>query len=155
MANDAEIRDLLEQRLAQQAGADVERRVKSGAARKGTESGARLGARFTKVDHFELELDLPETPDAGLSRARDVLSEEGELCDLDGGSNAGASQKVSAVVPSGWSNMNPALVTVAVAPQEGQTRVWIAAYALEGLLKQRAARKAATRIAELLRAPSS
>jgi hypothetical protein len=61
---------------------------------------------------------------------------------------------VSAVVPSGFWNMNPALVTVAVAPQEQGTRVRIGAYALEGLIKQRAARKAATRIAESLGAPS-
>jgi hypothetical protein len=46
--------------------------------------------------------------------------------------------------------MNPALVTVAVAPQEQGTRARIGAYALEGLLKQRAARKATTRIAEAL-----
>ena len=154
MPNDAETRDLLGQKLGEQAGADVERWLKSGAARKGTESGARLGARFTKVDHFELELDVPETPDAALRRACEVLSEEGDLRDLDEDSGAGASPAVSAVVPSGWWNMNPALVTVAVAPQESQTRVRIAAYALEGLLKQRAARKAATRLAELLRAPS-
>jgi hypothetical protein len=57
---------------------------------------------------------------------------------------------VSAVVPSGFWNMNPALVTVAVSPREQRTRVRISAYALEGLIKQRAARKAATRIAESL-----
>jgi hypothetical protein len=57
---------------------------------------------------------------------------------------------VSAVVPSGFWNMNPALVTVAVAPHEQGTCVRIGAYALEGLIKQRAARKAATRIAESL-----
>jgi hypothetical protein len=50
--------------------------------------------------------------------------------------------------------MNPALVTVAVAPKGQGTRVRIGAYALEGLIKQRAARKAATRIAELLGAAS-
>jgi hypothetical protein len=59
----------------------------------------------------------------------------------------------SAVVPSGFRNMNPALVTVAVAPHEQGTRVRIGAYALEGLIKQRAARKAATRVAESFRAP--
>ena len=151
MANDAETRDLLGQELAEQAGADVERWLKSGAARKGTESGARLGARFTKVDHFELELDLPEAPDAALRRACQVLSEEGDLREL--GENASASA-VSAVVPSGWWNMNPALVTVAVTSQGQGTRARIGAYALEGLLKQHAARKAATRIAELLDAGS-
>jgi hypothetical protein len=50
--------------------------------------------------------------------------------------------------------MNPVLVTVAVARQEQGTRVRIGAYALEGLIKQRAAQKAATRIAELLAAPT-
>jgi hypothetical protein len=151
MPEDTQMRDLLGEELAEQAGADVERWLQSGAAGSGTKSGARLGARFTKVDHFELELDLPEAPDAALRRAREVLSEEGDLREL--GENASA-PAVSAVVPSGWLNMNPALVTVAVAPQEQATRVRIGAYALEGLLKQRAARKAATRIAESLGAAS-
>jgi hypothetical protein len=149
MPDDTELRDVLGDELAERAGADVERWLRSGAAGHGTKSGARVGARFTKVDHFELELDLAEAPDAALRRAREVLSEEGELRDL--GDDA-AAQAVSAVVPSGWWNMNPALVTVtvAVAPEEQGTRVRIGAYALEGLLKQRAARKATTRIAESL-----
>ena len=116
------------------------------------EARTRLGARTTKVDDFELELDLPEAPDAALRRAREVLSEEGDLRDL--GDDWGAAPAVSAVVPAGFWNMNPALVTVAVAPHEQGTRVRIVAYALEGLIKQRAARKAATRIAEFMRAAS-
>jgi hypothetical protein len=148
MPEETEVRDVLGDELAERAGADVERWLQSGAAGSGTKSGARLGARFTKVDHFELELDLPEAPDAALGRAREVLSEEGDLRDL--GEEPAAAPAVSAVVPSGWWNMNPALVTVAVAPQEHGARVRIGAYALEGLLKQRAARKAATRIAESL-----
>jgi hypothetical protein len=147
MPEDSELRDVLGEELAERAGADVERWLRSGAAGRGTKSGARLGARFTKVDHFELELDLPDSPDAALSKAREVLSEEGDPRDL-GGDAAG--RAVSAVVPSGWWNMNPALVTVAVAPHEQGSRLRMGAYALEGLLKQRAARKAATRIAESL-----
>jgi hypothetical protein len=104
------------------------------------------------VDHFELELDLPEAPGAALRRAGEVLSEEGDLRGL--GEQGGAPAAVSAVVPSGFWDMNPALVTVAVARQEQGTRVQIGAYALEGLIKQRAAQKAATRIAELLAAPT-
>jgi hypothetical protein len=96
------------------------------------------------VDHFELAVDLPEP----LRRAREVLSEEGDLRDL--GEDGGAAPAVSAVVPSGFWNMDPALVTVAIAPQEQGSRVRIAPYAIEGLIKQRAARKAATRIAALL-----
>jgi hypothetical protein len=148
MPDDTDLRGVLAEELAERAGADVERWLQSGAAGHGTKSGARLGARFTKVDHFELELDLPEAPDAALRRAREVLSEEGDPRDL--GEEAASARAVSAVVPSGFWNMNPALVTVAVAPKEQGTRVRIGAYALEGLIKQRAARKAATRIAELL-----
>jgi hypothetical protein len=148
MPEDTELRDVLGDELAERAGADVERWLQSGAAGRGTKSGARLGARFTKVDHFELELDLPEAPDAALRSAREVLSEEGDPRDL--GEDSAPAQAVSAVVPSGFWNMNPALVTVAVAPREQGTRVRIGAYALEGLIKQRAARKAATRIAEAL-----
>jgi hypothetical protein len=81
MAKEIEMRDLLGQELAELAGADVERWVKTGAARSGTESGARLGARFTKVDHFELAVELPEAQDAALCR-REVLSEEGDLRDF-------------------------------------------------------------------------
>jgi hypothetical protein len=148
MPEDTELRDVLGEELAERAGADVERWLQSGAAGRGTKSGARLGARFTKVDHFELELNLPEAPDAALRKAREILSEEGDLRDL--GEDGDAAPPVSAVVPSGFWNKNPALVTVAVAPEEHGTRVRIGAYALEGLIKQRAARKAATRIAELL-----
>jgi hypothetical protein len=149
MPEKTEMRDVLGEELAERAGADVERWLQSGAAGSGTKSGARLGARFTKVDHVEVELDVPQAPEAALRRAREVLNEEGDLRDL--GADA-AAPAVSAVVPSGWWNMNPALVTVAVAPREQGARVRIGAYALEGLLKQRAARKAATRVAELLAA---
>jgi hypothetical protein len=148
MPDDTELRGVLGEELAERAGADVARWLRSGTAGHGTKSGARLGARFTKVDRFELELDLPEAPDAALGRAREVLSEEGDPRDL--GEDSAAARAVSAVVPSGFWNMNPALVTVAVAPQEQGSRVRIGAYALEGLIKQRAARKAATRIAESL-----
>jgi hypothetical protein len=151
MPDDTELRDVLGEELAERAGADVERRLRSRAAGGGTKSGARLGARFTKVDHYELELDLAEAPDALLDGAREVLSEEADLSDSDEDSG----RTVSAVVPSGWWNVNPALVTVAVAPREQGTRLRIDAYALEGLLKQRAARKAATRIAESLGAGRS
>ena len=152
MPEDTEQRDVLEDELSERAGADVERWLQSGAAGHGTKGGARLGARITKVDHFELELDLPEAPDEALRKAREVLSEEGDPRDL--GEDSAAARAVSAVVPSGFWNMNPALVTVAVAPREQGTRVRIGAYALEGLIKQRAARKAATRIAESLGALS-
>ena len=81
MPEDTELRDVLGQELAERAGADVEQWLRSGAAGHGTKRGARLGARFTKVDHYELELDLPEAPDTVFERTREVLSTEGELSD--------------------------------------------------------------------------
>jgi hypothetical protein len=72
MPEDTELRDVLGDELAERAGADVERWLWTDAAGRGTKSGARLGARFTKVDHFELELDLPEAPDAALGKAREA-----------------------------------------------------------------------------------
>jgi hypothetical protein len=61
---------------------------------------------------------------------------------------------VAAVVPSGFLGLNPALVTVAVARSAVGSRVRVDAYALEGLVRQRAALKAARRVADLLAAPA-
>lgn len=152
MANETEMRDLLGQELAAKAGPEVERWLQTAVATRGTEGGARLGARFTKVDHIDLELDLTEAPEAALRKAREILSREGDL--RGPGEDGGPAPTVSAVVPSGFWNLNPALVTVAIAPREHGSRARVDAYALEGLIKQRAAPKAAARIAELLGAAS-
>jgi hypothetical protein len=117
------------------------------AVRRGTGRGARLGARFTRADHAELELELAEPPEVALRRAADVLREHGSLRDL--GRNH-AAPTVAAVIPSGFANMNPALVVVAVAPAADGSRVRLEGYALEGLIRQRAAAKAARRVADLL-----
>jgi hypothetical protein len=108
---------------------------------KGTGVGARIGARFTKVDHAreELELALPPAEAAQLVAA--VLADLGEPRDGEG---------LSAVVPSGFGNMNPAIVTVTVAGIASGSRVGVEAAALEGLIKQRAAAKAAKRVAARL-----
>jgi hypothetical protein len=53
---------------------------------------------------------------AAIRRAREILSEEGDRRDI--GEDSAAARAVSAVVPSGFWTMNPALVTVAVAPRE-------------------------------------
>ena len=57
---------------------------------------------------------------------------------------------LAAVVPSGFGNMNPALVRVAVAPAPRGSRVRIDAAALEGLIPQRTANKASVRVARAL-----
>ena len=109
---------------------------------RGTGLGARIGARFTKVDHAREELELPVRPNEAARRVADVLAELGEPREAE---------PLTAVVPSGFGNMNPALVTVAVAAAGAGTKVTIEAAALEGLVKQRAAAKAAGRVADAVR----
>jgi hypothetical protein len=149
MPDDTELRGVLGEELAERAGADVARWLRSGTAGHGTKSGARLGASFTKVDRFELELDLPEAPDAALGRAREVLSEEGDPRDL--GEDSAAARAVSAVVPSGFWDMNLALVTWRSRRRRQGSRCPDRRLRTRGT--DQAARKAATRIAESLSRP--
>lgn len=109
---------------------------------RGTGVGARLGARFTKVDQAREEVELGVAPDEAMRLAAAALAELGELRDGEG---------LSAVVLSGFGDLSPAIVSVTVAAAAAGSRVEIAAAALEGLVKQRAAAKAAKRVADRLR----
>jgi hypothetical protein len=142
-------RELLARELAKHAGpkagswaAKVDTASKPFVTR-GTGLGARIGARFTKVDRVREELGLPVRPNEAARRVADALAELGEPREAE---------PLSAVVPSGFGNMNPALVTVSIAASGDGSAVTIEAAALEGLVKQRAAAKAAARVAERLRA---
>jgi hypothetical protein len=108
---------------------------------RGTKAGARLGSRFTKVVDAREELELDATPEDARRRIEGVLAELGWPRD----------EPLSAVVPSGFGNMNPAIVRASVAESGAGSRVVIEAAALEGLVKQRAAAKAAKRVADALR----
>jgi hypothetical protein len=110
---------------------------------RGTSFCARIGARFTKVDRAREEVALEAAPAEAARRVADVLAELGE---------PRAGNALSAVVPSGFGNMNPAIVTASVAAAGTGSLVTVEAAALEGLVKQRAAAKAAKRVADLLRA---
>ena len=109
---------------------------------RGTKAGARFGSRFTKVVEAREEVDLDATPEEARRRVADALAELGAPRD----------EELSAVVPSGFGNMNPAIVRASVAESGAGSRVVIEAAALEGLVKQRAAAKAAQRVADRLRA---
>jgi hypothetical protein len=108
---------------------------------KGTGVGARIGARFTKVDHAREEVELAVPPAEAERLVAAALAELGEP--REGGA-------LSAVVASGWGNLNPALLRVTVAEAPAGSKVTVDAAALEGLVKQRAAAKAAKRVAERL-----
>ena len=141
-------RELLARELAELAGpkagtwaAKVDTASKPFVTR-GTGIGARLGARFTKVDRAREELELPVRPNEAARRAADVLAELGTPREA---------APLTAVVPSGFGNLNPALVTVAVAAAGAGSKLTIEAAALEGLVKQRAAAKAAGRVVDAIR----
>jgi hypothetical protein len=115
MADDE--RELLARELAELAGP----KAGSWAARvdtasrpfvtRGTGLGARIGARFTKVDRAREEVELAVRPNEAARRVADVLAELGRPREAE---------PLAAVVPSGFGDMNPALVTVAVAAHGGR-----------------------------------
>jgi hypothetical protein len=107
---------------------------------RGTKAGARLGSRFTKVVDAREEVELDATPEEARRRVEQALAELGSP----------RGEELSAVVPSGFGNMNPAIVRASVAESGAGSRVVIEAAALEGLVKQRAAAKAAKRVADRL-----
>jgi hypothetical protein len=146
MADDE--RDLLARELAELAGPRAGTwAAKLGGVSKvmttrGTGAGARLGSRFTKVDHAREEVELSATPEEAKRAVADALAELGDPRD----------EELSAVVASGWGSMNPAIVRASVAESGAGAHVLIEAAALEGLLKQRTAAKAARLVADRLRA---
>ena len=111
---------------------------------RGTGFGARIGARFTKVDHASEAVELGVPPDEAARLVTAVLAELGTPRE---------GEPLSAVIPSGFGNLNPALVTVTVAAAGAGSTVTVGAAALEGLVKQRAAAKAVRLVAERLVSP--
>ncbi|MBN1588506.1 MAG: hypothetical protein JW888_03235 [Pirellulales bacterium] len=107
-------------------------------------------ARKLPNDMFQVELELAESADRVLRVACDVLDEVGRIRDDVVASDAAPT--VAAVVGSGFLNLNPAVVTVEVAPLAAdRARVTVTGTAKEGLIKQHAGEKAARRIADKLR----
>ena len=162
MQGGEETRELLARELGKLSAAHVERAMTAaapltiqqlgfmidpGATAHGTAVGARIGARFTKVGRYETELELASAPERTLDVAHDVLTAEGSMRDA-GDTNDVAT--LAAIVRSGFFNMNPALVRVAVAPAPSGSHVRIDAAALEGLIPQHTANKASKRIAKAL-----
>jgi hypothetical protein len=118
-------------------------------------SGGRLGARFAArllpEDVYEIELVLALPPDEALALAGRVLSSLGES--VDETRLADDKHELRAVIGSGALNLNPAVVTLQlVATTSASTTIRVRGVAKEGLIGQRAGRKAAERVAARLRA---
>jgi hypothetical protein len=111
--------------------------------------GAARAVRFLRKDVAELDVVVGMAPEAAMARAREVIGEQGEIVHPEGTGGAPGGQ-VSGIVGSGAMNLNPAVVTVTVHPAPGGSRLAVRAAAMEGLIKQRAAAKAARRLAAAL-----
>jgi hypothetical protein len=113
--------------------------------------GARLAARLLPENVHEIELVLRLPPDETLALARRVVASLGEP--VDATRLADDKYELRTVVGSGALNFNPAVVTVQlVATTPGSTTVRVRGVAKEGLIPQRAGRKAAERVTACLRA---
>lgn len=120
-------------------------------AARGGRLGARLAARLLPEDVHVIELVLALPPDEALALAGRVLSSLGEP--VDETRIGDDMHELRAVVGSGALNLNPAIVTLRlVATTSTSTTIWVRGMAKEGLIRQRAGRKAAERVAAYLQA---
>lgn len=112
----------------------------------------RCTSRFMPSDRLGRELVLQASPAALLAKVRNVMKDDGRICDgevLD----PGAKQVVRGILMVGLLNLTPALVTVEVLETQRLTsRVQIRTLAKEGLwFKQGIAAKALGRMEQELR----
>jgi hypothetical protein len=113
--------------------------------------GARLAARLLPENVHEIEFVLSLPPDEALALAQWILASLGEPVDETRLSDD--KYELRAVVGSGALNLNPAVVTLhLVASTPASTTVRVRGVAKEGLIPQRAGRKAAERVSACLQA---
>ncbi|MBL7255935.1 hypothetical protein [Paractinoplanes lichenicola] len=109
--------------------------------KRGAGWGARFAARRMRADIFETAVELP----LPLPAASALI---GRTLDSLGGRTA----ESQVIMGSGALNTNPAVVTVAIREQQGGVVATVRGVAMEGLIPQRAGRKAARRVAQHLAA---
>jgi hypothetical protein len=114
----------------------------------------RWVARKLPTDAFTVAMHFEAAAEAVLRVALDVLRSEGRIEDRSPA--ASEAPAITAVVGSGFLNLNPALVTIEVLPEEeNRVAVNVTGIAKEGLIKQHAGEKAAKRIADRLKSSLS
>ena len=106
-------------------------------------NASKFVARFLPNVPHEDSIEVSASPD----EVRSVLA---ALLDEIGRRNALLPESF-VVCGSGHANLNPTIVSAAVAPLGSGSRVSIRAVAKEGLIKQDSARKAVEKVSELLR----
>ena len=121
------------------------------AKKLGGSLGAKLVARRLPTEGFRKELKLRIDPKAALSAVYDYLTDHGRMLDDHEAAGEANVPHLSAVIGSGFFRLNPTMVHVEIveAHADGCT-VQLSAAAKEGLIKQRSAEKAVSRLAEVL-----
>ena len=113
--------------------------------------GARLAARLLPEDVHEIELVLALPPAEALALAGWVLSSLGEP--VDETRLTEYKHELRALIKAGVLNLNPAIVTLQLdVTTSASTTIRVRGVAKEGLIRQRAGRMAAERVAARLRA---
>jgi len=116
----------------------------------GGSMGASFAARFLPTEQFQQQMTVPQGVSTVLAKLASFLANEGRIAN---DSEAGTSQypKISAVLGAGFLKMNPTLVHVEVIGVNNDScTILVSGAAKEGLIKQRSAQKAVTRIVEFL-----
>jgi len=113
-------------------------------------AGARLGAEWAakrlKSERHDRSIAYMVDIDTACEDVYEILSGMGEIIET-----SDEPLGIAAVVGSGFLNMNPTIVTATFAPEdEGATAIHLSAVAKEGLIKQKSAEKAITRLIEIL-----
>lgn len=112
--------------------------------------GANLAARFLPTERFQTELKLNADPRMVLEKVYAFIISNGHIEDSAALRDA-PFPTISGVVGSGFLNMNPAIVQAEIVAVEGEScTIVLTGAGKEGLIKQRTAEKAVTRLAETL-----
>ena len=111
--------------------------------------GAQLAGRRLRKNVFEIELAMAMAPDAAVDRVCHVLAEQGRVAGVEVIDQSPV-RRVAGIVAAGAANLNPAVVTVTIRPEDQGTQLLVRGAAREGLIKQRAGEKAARRVAAAL-----
>ena len=108
--------------------------------------GCRAQCAPARKDVLEVELVVSISPRQAAGRARQVIGQYGRVLNSEDPGDASGAQVIG-IMGSGAANLNPAVVTMTIEASEWGSRLVIRGAAKEGLIKQRAGAKAATRVA--------
>lgn len=110
--------------------------------------GAALSAKMLPNETVEASFEISSSPTEVTKMVFEVLEKEGNIFKNEFETNV---PMFSAVVGSGFMNMNPVVIHISVEPATGQkSKVIIQAISKEGLIKQHSSEKCIERLKSLI-----